>query len=182
MFKKHKNVCDQIQALVKREDCRASDLLEIVNSAEFKAFTDDLFNASSDALSAPEPSQDYFISEIIQYTIGTIKLYVDAIPHNSIQAIRLHFDPQASGQEIQPQIELQFDTGTYHIDIGELWRSEIELEPKQRKEMEIMAESIWFEYCDSGFSTDRSALVDEMQKAVGKQFPTAEVNCFVKQN
>ena len=180
MVPKHPKVAEQIQALLKLKNPTKNDIIKIANSAEFKAFTDDMFSTVSAAPAAPKVDETFFISQILQYTIGTLNLYADAIPHHTIQAIHIHFDSRANSQQIQPQIDIRFDTEIYHIDLSELWKSEIALDPTKRKDMEIMAESSWHEYLESGFYDNPSVLITEMQKALYEQFPNTQINCVVK--
>lgn len=47
--------------------------------------------------------------------------------------IELHFYQDASVDTIQPQIDIQFDTGLYHIDIGMFWDDELGLEREDKR-------------------------------------------------
>lgn len=152
-------------------------ILRIVTSSDFRALQKQWF--SSTPPKSSDMSQVDYPKEIADYTLNAIDLYEDAIPHKVVSCIELHFYQDASAEIIQPQIDIHFDTGLYHIDIGMFWNDEVGLEREGKKNCQTMAETIWYEYKDENYEDTIVSLANYVKQAVVKKHPKADVKCKI---
>lgn len=148
------------------------EIWDIITSSDFRALQKKWFTPR--ASKSSDTFQTDYIKEITDYTLNAIRLYEDAVSHKAISCIELHFYQDVSVDKIQPQIEMQFDTGRYHIDIGMFWDDEIGLEREGKKNCQTMAETIWFE-CRENYRNTIDFLADTVGQAVEKKYPKVDV-------
>jgi hypothetical protein len=173
--KEHKNLFAMLEKLKDESKPHStSEILGILSSSEFNDIKKQWF-APTPSVVMPA-SQESYVREITEYTLNAIRLYETAIPHKTISSIELFINQDAACEEIQPQIDIQFDTGLYHIDIGMFWDDEIGLEREGKKNCQTMAETVWFEFKGTPYM-ELSSLCNSIKQAVGEQYPASNVIC-----
>lgn len=175
----HNNLTNRIKGLTNnRKSHSASSILRIIRSADFQEVKKHWFTLEH-TKSIDTVPPDYS-SEVSDYTLTAINLYENAVEHKSINYIRLNFYQDISLDKIQPQIDIQFDSGLYHIDIGLFWDDEIGLERERKKECQTMAETIWYEYKTENHQGTILLLAERVKEIVTNKYPDIEVRYEIK--
>lgn len=135
-MREHDNLFKAIEELKDESKPHSVDsILRIFANSDFHALQKQWF--------APTPSKSLdafrvdYPKEVADYTLNAISLYEDAVPHKVVSCIELQFYQDVSVDMIQPQIDLYFDTGLYHIDIGMFWSDEVGLEREGKRTVRL---------------------------------------------
>ena len=172
------NFLDEINQLTEESKPHSTDsILRCICNADFRALQKRWF--SQKPSESPDMLQADYAKEVADYTLAAIKLYKEAISHKKISYIELHFFQDASFNGIQPQIDIQFDTGLRHIDIGMFWDDGIGLDREGKKNCQTMAETVWYEYKAENSQDTLFPLVDMVKEMVKKMYPEVDVNCTI---
>ena len=123
-----------------------------------------------------------YAQQIAGYVTQIISLYRDALPEAVLQKVLLRFgvsvpdDEYDENDEIQPTIELTFDTGVRAVHPGLLWDEILELERESRKNAQIWAESVWPEFRKETAPEEIAQTAEQVREIVAKKYPDVTVD------
>lgn len=149
------------------------EFLKFIKTEEFKSLTEKMYSPSSQT--GTSFSVDY-IKEIGAYTVIAIGLYVSAIPHKTINSIKLLFSdiPQ---ENIQPLIDIELDSAFYHIDIENFWNNDTISDYDGKKECQTGAECVWCDFRNENPDIKMNTVADNIRLIVADSFPQVPV-CY----
>lgn len=141
---------------------------EIVQQSWFRPLSD------NEIRNSPNSGLDYIVS----YVSIAVAMYVKAVPHKSISQITLYFSAKQS-ENIEPKIQIDFDSCSVNIIFDELWKSELNLDRTMKRECTSLADLIWFEYRSAINSEQLIADADVICQHLNNQYLTAKINCII---
>lgn len=146
------------------------------NSKNFETVQQSWFRPLSDneIRNSPNSGLDYIVS----YVSIAVAMYVKAVPHKSISQITLYFSAKQS-ENIEPKIQIDFDSCSVNIIFDELWKSELNLDRTMKRECTSLADLIWFEYRSATNSEQLIADADIICQHLNNQYLTAKINYII---
>lgn len=126
-----------------------------------------------------EPSADFYVGEIATYIDLAISMYAEAISHKTMKKVTQLFSKHCP-HEVEPQINIEFDSSTWTINISELWQSELNLDRETKNECVNLSSIVWYDY---RASVDVDQLQEDAKRIcfmLRQKYPSTEIAYLIK--